>query len=279
MDQLEELPDLSDIDPFMDAQSTTGPFPPAGVNAKGALFASPKAITISDVPAYIWHDGCGPTAAGMVFGYWDTHGYDWLIPGDASTQTDQVNEAISSSLGVQNHMTDYALPMDYSPSPLAKDKSELPVGDEHLDDSIADFMLTSQSYYGNYYGWSWFSNVRRSFLGYFDLVNHPGFVVTSTLLSFSGLWNAFKAEIDAGRPLVFLVDTDGNGATDHFITVIGYDEVDGMKKYGALNTWDTATHWYTFDSLGIGKPWGIFGAITFRIDQFANTVYLPAILK
>jgi hypothetical protein len=279
VNELGILPDLSGIDPFKDAQSTTGPLPPVGVNAKGALFASPKAVTIGEVPAYIWHDGCGPTAVGMIFGYWDIHGYDWLIPGDASAQTDQVNEAISSSLGAANHYSDYALPIDYSPSPLAMDKSELPVGDEHNDDSIADFMRTSQSHFQNYYGWSWFSDVRRSFLGYFDLVNPLGTVMVSTNLYFSGLWDAFKAEIDAGRPVVFLVDTDGNGVTDHFITAIGYDEVAGLKKYAALNTWDTMTHWYTFNALGAGNPWGIYGAITFRIDHLAKTVYMPELLR
>jgi len=262
-----------------DAQSTTGPIPPASVETKGALFASPKAVTLSGVPAYLWHDGCGPTAVGMVFGYWDTHGYDWLIPGDASSQTPQVNEAISSSLGTQNHYNDYALPIDSSPSPLEKDKSEPPTGDEHLDNSIADFMLTSQSFRGNYYGWSWFSHVSQSFLGYANLVHPPGYMAVSTNLYFSGLWDAFQAEINAGRPVVFLVDTDGNGSTDHFITAVGYDEVGGVKKYAALNTWDTVMHWYTFDSLGAGKSWGIYGAVTFRIGRLEHGVYLPVVIK
>ena len=37
-------------------------------------------VTISDVPSYKWYHGCGPTAAGMIIGYWDAHGYDNLIP-------------------------------------------------------------------------------------------------------------------------------------------------------------------------------------------------------
>lgn len=31
--------------------------------------------TISGVPNWPWRDGCSPTSAGMVLGYWDTHGY------------------------------------------------------------------------------------------------------------------------------------------------------------------------------------------------------------
>ncbi|MFA5295704.1 MAG: C39 family peptidase [Methanoregulaceae archaeon] len=30
---------------------------------------------ISGIPAYYWYRGCSPTAAGMVLGYWDSHGY------------------------------------------------------------------------------------------------------------------------------------------------------------------------------------------------------------
>jgi hypothetical protein len=30
---------------------------------------------ISGIPAYSWYRGCSPTAAGMVLGYWDSHGY------------------------------------------------------------------------------------------------------------------------------------------------------------------------------------------------------------
>jgi hypothetical protein len=38
---------------------------------------------ISGVPYYLWRDGCSPTAAGMVLGYWDTHGYS-NFPGETT---------------------------------------------------------------------------------------------------------------------------------------------------------------------------------------------------
>jgi hypothetical protein len=50
------------------AQSTTGPEPPSGVSLASGLTPSPSAVTITGVPAYNWHHGCGPTAAGMVLG-------------------------------------------------------------------------------------------------------------------------------------------------------------------------------------------------------------------
>lgn len=38
---------------------------------------------ISSVPNYAWLCGCSPTAAGMVLGYWDNHGYSNLSTGSS----------------------------------------------------------------------------------------------------------------------------------------------------------------------------------------------------
>jgi len=263
---------------FLDAQSTTGPTPPSGVDVQGALAPSPDAVVISNVPAYIWHHGCGPTAAGMVIGYWDGQGFEALVPGDASTQTAAANAMIASE-GPASNYTDYCEPLDYSgthPSPLP-DRSELPTGDEHPDNCVADYMKTSQSYHYNYYGWSWFSHVGQALESYVNLVGQGLYqATTSNLYMYSGLdWSSLRAEIDGGHPMVFLVDTDGNGSTDHFVTVIGYDTVGAVPKYACLNTWDGDIHWFDFAQIAPGQPWGIFGAVTFRIESLVtNRIYL-----
>ena len=64
--------------------------------------------------------------------------------------------------------------------------------------------------------------------------------------------------------MVFLVDTNGNGSTDHFVTVIGYD--DSTHSYGCLDTWGSTVRWETFAPLADGQPWGIWGGITFQIS-------------
>jgi len=38
--------------------------------------------TVSGVPLYFWRDGCSPTAAAMVLGYWQSHGYPSLPTGN-----------------------------------------------------------------------------------------------------------------------------------------------------------------------------------------------------
>ena len=113
------------------------------------------------MPSYNWYRGCGPTAAGMVIGYWDEHGFDDLVDGDSSSQTDEVKNMMST----QGNWDDYCLPLDSS-GPILDDKSEPPSGDEHNNNCVADFMDTSQSARSLRYGWSWYSDVDNGFSGY-----------------------------------------------------------------------------------------------------------------
>lgn len=252
-----------------DAQSTTGPVPPASVSVTGTYVArTAETVIIPGIPAYQWHHGCGPTAAGMVIGYWDSHGFDALVSGDAYTQTTAVNEMIASE-GPDSNYTDYCEPIDYYPD-LFPDLSEPPLGDEHADECVADYMDTSQSYYDNRYGWSWFSDVGVAMEGYSRQVLGPGddYVFTENLYMLwdSSLnWNRFRTEIDAGRPMVLLVDTDGDDSTDHFVAAVGYGIIDDVRYYACLNTWDSDVHWFEFAPIAEGQAWGIFGGITFRI--------------
>ena len=245
----------------LDAQSTSGPLAPEGV-FQGLALNSPEAVTVLDVPAYLWHHGCGPTSAGMVLGYWDSHGFDDLVSGNALTQTPDVDAMIAST----ENYDDYCVPID-SPPTLLPDLSEPPAGDEHADNSLADFMKTSQSAHDNYYGWSWFNHMDDALSGYVELVAPAYFTSVQNWYFNDFSWEAFKAEIDAGRPPVFLVDTDGDGYTDHFVPAIGYSEDGGTNQYACLNTWDQDVHWYEYQKISAGQPWGIYGATTFFISN------------
>ncbi len=246
-------------------QSTTGPVPPAGIE-RGIKPATRLQIAIAGVPSYIWQHGCGPTALGMVVGYWDGNGYPNLVPGDASTQTAAVNAMIADDSGNPNctlpdgdHYQDYSCPLDYSPGPILPDRSE--TGGAHTSDCVGDFMKTSWSSESNYYGWSWFLDVAPSFVSYVNLVA-PAYGPTANSFAYPDFSFAdYMAEINAGRPVVLLVDTDGNGYTDHFVTGIGYN--DSTMEYGIFDTWDHSIHW--FDWVPIGDPWGIFGITTFSL--------------
>ena len=247
-------------------QSTTGPIPPQGID-RGLYPQSRSQITIAGVPAYIWQNGCGPTAVGMVIGYWDVHGCPDMVVGDASTQTADVDAMIANDNGnidcgaaLADHYRDYSCPIDTSPNML-QDKSQ--TGGAHASDCVADFMRTSWSSVGNYYGWSYSDDVPGSFESYVNL-SASQYDPTATNIGFSSFsWDDYKAEIDAGRPVVLLVDTDGNGSTDHFVTGIGYD--DATMQYGVHDTWDTSVHWFSWRGLAAGNDWGIYGVTTFRV--------------
>jgi len=245
------------------AQSSTGPIRPKGVDAgivEPALFD--YKVIIPDVPTYIWHHGCGPTASGMMIGYWNEMGFDELVVGNAQSQTTEVDNMIASP----ENYDDYCLPIDNYPD-LFPDKSELPEGDEHPDNCIADFMYTSQSAISNRYGWSWYAHNPGAFEGYVNYIA-PNYEIGACNEAFGFFtWEDFTEQIDNGYPVGFLVDTDANGGTDHFITATGYGEMeDGTKMYNCHNTWDhMKENWFEFESIGTGQPWGIYGVTTLSI--------------
>lgn len=261
-------------------QSKTGPTPPPKTIAHDALKPTDRAqdvlsqVTLA-VPAYFWRHGCGPTAVGMVIGYYDTLGYDDLIPGSATGQTDAVNQAIASGggsgepypPGAERHYEDYARPED-SPPNLLPDDYITSGRTPHADDSLADYMYTSRSAYYNYYGWTWSNRIGPAFLDYVKQQNPaylPSYQMYYSLLG-SLTWDVLTGEIDAGRPMVFLVDSDEDGETDHFVTVIGY-RTSPFRQYGCWDTWSTTRiRWENFAPMARGVPWGIWGGWAFRLS-------------
>lgn len=202
---------------------------------------------------------------GMVIGFWHANGYEQLVDGDATTQTVAVNammaddsDQISCSGAWHDHHQDYACPYDYAPAPLEPDNSE--GGETHTNNCVADFMMTSRSIVGNYYGWSWFSDMSLGLLGYVQYID-PTIAATAVDVYYDDFsWDDYKDEIDARRPCVLLVDTGGDGETDHFVTAVGYN--DATHEYAVHDTWDEQLHWYTWRRLGSGVDWGIYGVTT-----------------
>jgi hypothetical protein len=268
---------------FAGALTTTGPTPPSGVlaplAARSALSGAGE-VLLSGVPSYMWRDGCTPTAAGMLVGYYDAHGFPDLIAGDASTETAAARQAIAShgSAADPRHYEDYALPMDED-GPILADESEDPDGN-HADDSLADFMQTSFSARELAYGWTYTDMVGPAVRD-FAALGEPTAVVTyrdydsygSGLITFA----AFKAEIDAGRPMVLSVDSSGFGDTDHSVLGIGYRETAGYPEYACRDTWYSAVRWSRFQVDGKVQKFEVFGgtAITFTAADPAKDVTSP----
>jgi hypothetical protein len=245
-------------------RNSTGPVPPQGINIKGFILDT-KGITsqqvISGVPTYIWRHGCGPTSLGMVCGYYATHGFSALMPGNASTQTYEVNLAIAS----EEHYDDYALPIDDASSGLLDDKSVLPKEDRHPDNCIADFMGTSQSIKGNLYGWSLPSDIVPAWVNFISNTV-PNYVGTGHEYPFTSFpWDSLVDNVNRNRPMVFLVDVDADGVYDHYASIIGYQTNNDTNYYGCRNTWDTGIYWYPFEQMQEGVEWGVLSCFTFEI--------------
>jgi hypothetical protein len=245
--------------------TTTGPVPPKSVEpATGARRAvAATGETVLSVPAYLWRDGCAPTSTGMVLGYWDGHGFPDLVPGDASTDTAAAYQLVAShgAAGAQGHYEDYSLPQDDGSAVLA-DKSEEPAGDEHVSDSVADFMHTSFSVEGLAYGWSWTNMVGPAFVDYAEL-HLTGVTASYADLYYgeSGMWALtfarLQQEIDAGRPMVLCVDCNGDGTVDHAVTGIGYRETGGYPEYACWDTWSKAIRWQRYRAVSGSYAWGV----------------------
>lgn len=268
------------------ALTTTGPVPPPGVLPPvlgRAAATGVGEVVLGGAPAYLWRDGCAPTSAGMLLGYYDAHGFPDLIPGDASTQTPAVDQAIAShGTGAEpRHYEDYALPKDNGGS-IQPDRSQHPDGARHADDCLADLMGTSRSALGLAYGWSYTNRLGPAVRAYVASTCPSASVAFADyFIYYSGprelTFAVFQAEIDAGRPMVLCVDSDGDGAIDHAVLGIGYRETAGYPEYACLDTWYRSVRWAPFQVEGDVQRFEVFGgtAITLAADGPSADVSAP----
>ena len=229
-----------------------------------------EATIIPGVPAYLSRHGSGPTAAAMVLAYHDAHGFPELLPGNASVQTNRVNLAIAS----QEHYDDYCLPLDARPT-ILPDKSELPEDKRHSDNCLADHCLTSRSLYGNYYGQTRGMDLKP---GVEEFGSSGGrYVTTAATYPFAQVdWMTIRNEVLSKRPMVFLMNADGDSLEDLFVTVIGFYTENDINYFGCFNTLDGDLHWYEYKRAESGVPGGV---VSVHIVAVSYGVFPPANVK
>lgn len=213
-----------------------------GVTAAAATAAE---VVVGGVPSYEWHYGCGPTAGGMVIGYWDAHGYPDLIEGSNDWTTNRTGvQAMIASAG---HIEDYWPTPDREPPPPL-----------HADDCLADFMRCSQDPRGQ--GQSFENQQYTGLVGYAQYCGYGDAV--GGWQYFGGLWDRLVTEIDADRPMELYVDKNGDAAGDHFVTAIGYrcegdPAAPTAPEYAYYNTYDHNVHWSGFVSTSAEQPYAV----------------------
>ncbi len=210
-----------------------------------------------------WYYGCGPTAGGSIASYWDRRGYSNLVQG-------VLEDNIASTRHIEYW---YQTPPSNRGNTAAYGTANDPfVGSDGFD-CIADFMGTSRYNYpkpttGNYNNTNGgtiansgsndnYLDIRSGMKNYaayrgysIECVNneHTSVGFGDGLLT----WANFTAEIDAGRPVIFLVDSDGNGSTDHFVPVFGYND---SNQYFCYDEWGNT------GGIGDGGRWSNFAGL------------------
>ena len=211
---------------------------------------------LSGVPMYTWWNGCSPTAGGMMVGYWDTNkaGYDTLFEGDSSFFWG----AADGSTGTKSMIAG-----------KAHNAAKTWMG--HPADSLADFMHTVDggtstsgivSGLEGYVEWdnpatatdeSWPADplAASHYDASVDLMRGPYYAGGT----FG--YDDFKAEIDAGRPMLlnlktFYSTTDWVG---HSVVGYGYqadmfqlewavpgpNPIVTVGGFAVMDTWDNGT--------------------------------------
>ena len=115
-----------------------------------------------------------------------------------------------------------------------------------------------------------------SFTSYVNLKNSsytPSY--SSYYMGSSLTWTVLTTEINNNRPMVFLVDNDGNGGTDHFVTIVGYSETT-IQQYGCLDTWGPAVRWCQFRLMAAPYQWGVWGGWSFRLAAAPTAVKISS---
>jgi hypothetical protein len=220
------------------------------------LVSPAGAVTLSNVPAYYWYHGCTPTAVGELMGYWDVRGYSNLLSASGWS-------AVSQTANVLDQISSPAHNAKYDPTP---DNASLPTP---AKTSIADYLGTSVDPLG--YGSTYTSNIIYGMTGY---ASYRGYASTATqytyVLGLIGLtWSRLQTEINAGRPMVFNVDSNGDGSNDHSVCVLGYQTVSGANYYGYYTGWseDETIQWARFRGMSSSYAWGISSGESFQITS------------
>jgi hypothetical protein len=215
--------------------------------------ASP--VSLSNVPAYDWYHGCGPTAAASIIGYYDLRGYDNLFTASGW-------DAVKLTVNVQDQISSPAHNAKYDPDP---DDFSRPVPTKT---SIADWFRTSVNLA---YGWSYLDyalGANGAFQGY---ATYRGYNCETGCVDggYSNGWNSLVTEINAGRPVMFLVDYTGDGDTDHFVPVFGYEDRGSAGLwYECYTTWteDETPSWHPFLPMSSSYAWGVGYEVLVQFD-------------
>jgi hypothetical protein len=211
-------------------------------------------VHISGVPNYPLCEGGGPTAVGMIIGYWDAHGAGNLIPGGNEWATNQL--AIQDMIASPGHFSDYVGKGPGVDAPLP----------HHPNNSVADFMQSSAGALAD--GKSYENMQVYGLVGYAKFMGYSG--AAGTWEDYLTLqWSDLVAAVNANQPVELYVASTTSGVADHFVTVTGYDDTPGAYKYFFYDGLGDSEQEAPFAFLEVGKQWSVKSGTFFYIPTDA----------
>ncbi|MCD4824764.1 MAG: PEP-CTERM sorting domain-containing protein [Phycisphaerae bacterium] len=190
------------------------------------------AVILSHTPEdYNWWNGCSPTAAGMLFGWWEEEGHD-AFPGNHRNVPSTYNSTSTNPAHYEDArgiIAGWAHKQEGINQGLSYGSH-----DNHIPDSIADFMLTHNSSTSPH----WMPHSLETFGAWDDRrtseIESRSF---RAVKDYSLTYSKYCNQIDAGRP-VFLGLTATNGSSmGHSVLGVGYNNTDGKQSYILNTTW------------------------------------------
>jgi hypothetical protein len=229
------------------------------------------AVILSNVPAdYDWWNGCSPTAAGMLFGWWEEAGHD-AFPGNhrnlpatysnTSTNPNDYADARGVIAGWAHKQSGISQSLTYGSYK------------NHAPDSIADFILTQNAGtsrsdmawgFQNFGAW----DDRRT-----SAIESQRFTTSTKYTSSGWTYNDYVAEINAGRPVHLGLDSTKGG---HSVLGVGYNNTGGKSDIILLTTWHQGLQeWEWSNETHSGYGFSVYGATTMTA-QTGTTPLLSA---
>jgi len=227
--------------------------------------------------------GCGPTSGAMVLGYFQNEnansnflknniGLDtaWALHGSAymNTAADGFGSVLDIKPGMENYVG------DLSPVIIGNQKTTYslnvmvhvsPIYNASNPGSTATDPLGWNAY--GAFGTAWTNDAAF----FYEDASSKWHIDASKFESWA------NTRLVAGTPIWVTVDTDGIKGGDHWIPLVGYNDVDHLYAY--YNTFDTAIHWapikYVTDE-GSGN-YGITAVRDFTLSSVTETTGGPIV--
>ena len=204
-------------------------------STKGTQTASINGVPFYDQRYNSFNDGCSPTAAAMVLGYWDNNGYPNLIDGNHNYYNPPVQ--------LIQHLADA----------MGTNENGSGTNPFYIDEGIED--VTSSLGYN-------FSSNESSPGGY------------SPIGTINSHWHYIKSKIDGDNPLVWSVGgydapNHGGGEIEHSVTIVGYKKRTESKWY-----W-LHTAWWCYAYVHDGWHNQPYYWLIMKRDELTGTFYSP----